>query len=138
MPVVLLSRHIEADPHGVVLLLRAHRIVEFWPDISRLAVVGEVHHLTAELPGIGSRRLEVRFTSAVRGAGSFLVAFVVSGDLAPVAGALRVSPAVVGERGGTVLSLSLDHEHANPAVDALAERFLSAVQGSAELRAHDA
>ncbi len=138
MPVVLLDRHIEADPHGVVLLLRARRVVSFWPDVRDLEVVDHVHHLTADLPGLGPVRLQVRFTPSVLGTGSFLVAFVVSGDVPPVAGALRAAPSPVGGRGGTVLSLSLDHEHANDALDSLAERFLTAVQRSAELRAHDA
>lgn len=137
MPVVHLSRHLKAEPHGVVLLLTPRRIADFWPDIRDLRRVDEVHHMTARLPGVGPCRLQARFTPSVQSGGSFLVAFVVSGDIAPVAIALRVSPAVVGEHSGAVLSLSLDHEHANFALDALAERFLSAIQADAELRALD-
>ena len=137
MPVVHLSRHIEAEPHGVVLLLSARQIAASWPDIHDLELVDGVYTMTADLPDLGTCRLQARFSPSLESAGSFLVAFVVSGDITPVAIALRVSPAVVGGRGGTVLSLSLDHEHVNPALDALAERFLSAIQAGAELRSLD-
>lgn len=133
MPVLHLTRAVVADPHSVVLVLETGHVVGLWPGAGELRTVDGVHHVTIDLPRRGPTRMEIGVTPPVDSGGSFLVGFVISGDLPPVAGAFRVT----AEPGRTMLSLSLDHQRDVPSLHDLAEQFLAAIADRVENRAQD-
>ena len=137
MPVLHVVRNVDAHPHSVSLVLTTTRVVGLWPGVLESRTVDNVHHVTADLPHLGVTRMRITVTAPLRSADSFLVAFTVEGDLPPVAGAFRVVPSTDDPLGGAVLSLSVDHEHADTPLRDSAEAFLDVIAARVEERARD-
>jgi hypothetical protein len=94
-----------------------------------------------ELADAQLSQLHVSVSEPVQSAQSFLIGFTAAGgDLSPLAGSLRVNPAVPESTppARTDLTLTLDHERGADVLSTLAEKFLAAIAEAAERRSYDA